>query len=160
LVGDRPAGVAADRAELTLLPPARDLDDAPVDVVVDLAAALLPGVTLLQGGVDGVVQGNTLADAEALVAKPLERLPVRADWQAVMGAVLIREDRERAAGGDGGILLAQRAGCRVAGIHERGQAGVGALLIDTLEAGQRQVDLAAHLDHAGLADLQRYGADG
>ena len=47
---------------------------------------------------------------------------------------------------DRGILLAQRAGGRVARVHEHAEAGLGALLVEPREGRERQVDLAAHLD--------------
>ena len=58
-----------------------------------------------------------------------------------------------------GSFCAQRSGRRVARVHERLLAGGGLLGVDLLEAGQRQVDLAAHLDLAGLGDAQRDRTD-
>ena len=60
------------------------------------------------------------------------------------------------------VELAQRAGRAVARVGEEGQAGVGALVVDLLEGGARQVDLAAHLDQRRrvVGQDQRDAADG
>ena len=78
----------------------------------------------------------------------------------------VRPDAKRPAGGDRRVLLAQRPGGRVAGVHERRQPLRGPLLVHPGETGQRQVHLAAHLDDrrrllaAVQAQAQRDRLDG
>ena len=69
----------------------------------------------------------------------LERDPLR-------GADRVAPHRERALGGELRVELADRAGGRVARVHERREARLGAALVERGEVRQRHVDLAAHLD--------------
>ena len=78
---DRPARVAADHAEAALQLEVVDLHDDAVDLEVERAASLLPGQALGDDLVLGVEQPHVLVHAEAVLAQPLERLPVRAEPQ-------------------------------------------------------------------------------
>ena len=68
--------------------------------------------------------------------------------------------RQRPRGGQRRVELANRAGGRVARVHEGRLAGRGALLVQAGERRQRQVDLAAHLQQRrGVLHAQRNRAD-
>ena len=149
LEGDRPARVAPHRSERLLLVAAVDLDDAAVDVVVELAAQVDEALAGLGHALERLVPARQRVDREALFPQPLEHAPVRLELDALERADAVGEQRERARGRDRGILLAQRAGGRVARVHEHAETGLEALLVEPLEGGERQVDLAAHLDERG-----------
>ena len=156
LPGDRPARVAADDAEAALELEVVDLHDDAVDLEVQAAAALLPGQAL---GDDLVLVGEQLdvgVDPEAVLAQPLQRLPVARELQAVDGADPVGPHRQRALGRELGVELADRAGRGVARVHERREARLGAALVQRREVRQRHVDLAAHLEQRRRAlDAQR-----
>ena len=120
LEGDRPARVAVDRPQRSLLGVARDLDHTAVDVVVDVLAPCLPCPAGLERRLHRVVQLDPLAGAEALLAEPGQRLPVRLQRKAAVRADLVGEYRQRPRGRDRRILLAQGARRGVARVHERG----------------------------------------
>ena len=68
----------------------------------------------------------------------------------------VAPDRERPFGGERRVELADRAGGRVARVGEGRLARLGAALVQRLEGGDRQVDLAAHLDQRRrVLDAQR-----
>ena len=79
-----------------------------------------------------------------------------AEVEAAGGADAVAPDRERPLGGELRVELADRAGGGVARVGEGGLAGRGAALVQGFEVGDRQVDLAAHLDQLrGVVDPQR-----
>ena len=76
--------------------------------------------------------------------------------EAAGGADPVAPDRERPFGGERRVELADRAGGRVARVGEGRLAGLGAALVERLEVGDRQVDLAAHFDQLRrVVDPQR-----
>src|SRR4029450_5706498 len=87
-----------------------------------------------------------LVDLEALLPEPLDRLEVTLVIEAFGSADAIAPDRQRARTGDLRIQLAGRAGSRVARVGKGRQALCHTLLVQPGEVGERQVDLAAHLD--------------
>ena len=99
---------------------------------------------------------HVAVDAEAVLAQPLERLPVRAEPQPFGHADPVAPHRERAVGGELGVELADRARRGVARVHERREARLGPPLVERLEVRQRHVDLAAHLEpRRGVLDAER-----
>ena len=64
-------------------------------------------------------------------------------------AELVHPERQVALRRDRCVLLAQAAGRGVARVDEQPGAGRLGLLVHPLEAGDRQVHLAAHLEHLG-----------
>ncbi len=167
LEGDRPAGVVGDLAQVALQRDVVDLHDHAVDVVVDLAAALDPGGALGHHLLDRLVTSRRGVHAKALLAQPVERLPVACDLEPFAVAELVAPDVERPRGGDSRIELTDGAGGGVARVGEGRLAGGRARLVQAREAGQRQVDLAAHLDHGRHrlvtikpAQTQGHGVDG
>ena len=83
----------------------------------------------------------------------LERLGVAAErGPALHRPQLVGEEAQVAAGGDLGVLLAQRPGARVAGVGEQAQPGLALALVELLEGGQGHVDLAPHLQQPGQLD--------
>ncbi len=149
LVGDRPARVAADHTQPCLLRERGDLHHRPVDVVVELGPAGLPRAAGRDHIVHVGVGRDLVGHAQAVRAHPLERLDVGFELEPVVIADGVDPHPQGPPRRDRRILLAQRAGSRVAGIHEGGQAGRRPLLVDPREALQRQVHLTAHLDHRG-----------
>ena len=96
----------------------------------------------------------------ALTRKPWSRSHSSASqWEPILealgGAEAVAPHRERPLGGELRVELADRAGGRVARVHERRQPGLGAALVEGGEVGQRHVDLAAHLEQRrGVLDPQ------
>ena len=146
LPGDRPARLAADDAQLAPERPLVDLDHDAVDLVVELVAALLPPAAALDHRLDALVVVGVGVDLEATLAQPLDLLAVGGEVEALGRADPVAPDRERPFGGEVGVELADRAGGRVARVGEGRFARLGAPFVQRLEVGDRQVDLAAHLD--------------
>ena len=109
LPGDRPARVAPDHAEPPLQLVVVDLDHHAVDLEVERAAALLPGQALRDRLVLGVELLDVAVDAEAVLAQPLERLPVARERDPLGGADAVAPHRERALGRELRVELADRA---------------------------------------------------
>ena len=97
LEGDRPARVPADRPERLLLIAAIDLDDAAVDVVVELRAALDQPLAGRRHALERLVPAGEGVDREAVLAEPGEHTPVRVECDAVERTDGVAEQRERAA---------------------------------------------------------------
>ena len=87
-----------------------------------------------------------------LTGKPRSRSQASASWCECERDAVGRADARSTRATAGArpamrrVELAQRAGRRVARVHERRQALLGALLVEAREGAPRQVDLAAHLD--------------
>ncbi len=162
LEGDRPARVVGDLAEVALQRDLVDLDHDPVDVVVDLGPPFDPGGTGGDHLLDGLVAGRRRVHPKALSGQPGERLPVAVELEALAVAELVAPDVERPRGGHGRVELTDGAGGGVARVGEGRLAGGRAGLVQAFEAGQRQVDLAAHLDDGRhrFAALERPGVAG
>ena len=162
LPGDRPAGIAPDDAQPALELELVDLDDDPVDLELERTPPLLPGATLG----DDLVLGRQLLDVgvdrEAVRAQPLERLPVGVQREPLGNPDRVAPQRQRSVGGELRIELADRAGGRVARVHERRQPRLGPPLVERSEVGQRHVDLTADLDQRRrivIVEPQRDRAD-
>ena len=133
-------------AEPLLLRVVVDLDDDPVDLVVELRPAVLPHATALGDLLHRFETLGERVDREAVTAQPVQRLPVRSELHTVVRADSIRPERQRTVRSDRRILLAQRAGSGIA----RVRCGLLPLsdepLVQLAEAGERHVHLAANLD--------------
>jgi hypothetical protein len=160
LVGARPAGPLVERAETFLLREGVDLDDEPVDLVVELDATLLPVAAGLRHRLDGVVQLGVGVGAEAVLAKPQERVPVPLGREAVSPPQAVDPDGERAVGRDRGVLLAQRPCRSVARVRRRLLPLRDEPAVELVEAGQRQVHLSTSLEdgrrHLALPELHAH----
>ncbi len=159
---DRPAGIAPDHAQPALELELVDLDDDPVDLELERTPALLPGATLG----DDLVLGRQLfdvgVDRETVRAQPLERLPVGVQREPLGNSNRVAPQRQRSVGGELRIELADRAGGRVARVHERRQTRLGPPLVERSEVGQRHVDLTPDLDQRRrivIVEPQRDRAD-
>ena len=87
---------------------------------------------------------------------------MRGERDAVGRPDLVGPERQRSVGGELGVELANRAGGRVAGVHERREARLSPALVELGEIAQRHVHLAAHLDEGrrvGIVEPQRDRAD-
>jgi hypothetical protein len=147
LPGDRPARVAPDRAQPALQLEVVDLHDDAVDLEVQRAAAALPLLALADDRVGVVEDPDVAVDAEPVLAQPVQPLRVLREAQPVDAPQAVRPHRQRAIARELGIELADRARRRVARVHERRQAGLGAPLVEPCEVRQRHVDLTADLEH-------------
>ena len=83
LPGDRPARVAPDRAEPALQLEVRDLHDDAVDLESSRAAAVLPLQALLDDRLLVVEHDDLVVDGEAVLAQPLEHLPLVGELEAL-----------------------------------------------------------------------------
>ena len=95
------------RSEAPLLVERVDLDDEAVDLVVELDPLRLPEAADLGHRFDRLVPLREGVRAEAMLAQPLERLPVRVELDSLGGSEAVHPDRERPGGGDRRVLLAQ-----------------------------------------------------
>ena len=134
------------RAEPALLLEGVDLDHDAVDLVVELDALLLPFLARARDRFDRVVQLRERIRAEAVLPQPLQRVPVPVRRQAVLVSETVNPDRERTARGDRRVLLAKRAGRRVARVRRRLLAFGDQSFVQLVESTEREVDLAAHLE--------------
>ena len=116
---DRPARVAPDDAEAPLQLDVVDLDHDAVDLEVERAAALLPAQALGDDVVLGAELLDVAVDAEAVLAQPLERLPVARERDPLGRADRVAPHRQRPLGGELRVELADRPRRRVARVHER-----------------------------------------
>src|SRR5207237_9023230 len=119
----------------------------PVDLVVELDAALLPlGAGRGDAG-DALEPLGVRVGPEAALAQPLQRLEVRVrEAVAFAYAGSVDPDRQRPFRGDRRILLPERARRSVARIRGRALALFGLTLRERTESRERHVDLAAHLE--------------
>ncbi len=163
LVGHRPPRVPADGAERGLHGEGVHLDDDAVDLVRQLAPAILRLLAGLDDLVEGVVQPRQGVDGKAERGDPGEGLVVASelDARALDLADRVAPERERPLGRLAGVLLAERAGRRVPGVHEHGLAEREALVVHPLERVAGHVDLAPHLEERrrGAREPQRELAD-
>src|SRR3954451_15827151 len=84
--------------------------------------------------------------AEAVLAQPLQRLPVTGRREALAVTETVDPDRERPRGGDRRVLLAQRSRRSVAWVRSRLLALRDQALVELVEAAEREIHLAAHLE--------------
>jgi hypothetical protein len=143
---DRPPRIATDHAQAPLQRELVDLDHDAVDLELERAPALFPGLALSHHLVLGKELLDVGMDREAVGPEPLQRLPVRRQGQTLGDPDLVAPQRQGTVRGQLGIELADCARGRVAGVHERREAGFGAPLVQGREVWQRHVDLAAHLE--------------
>src|SRR5690606_25526523 len=159
-----PAGLAANEAEALPIARVVELQDDTIDVVVEAFALLAPPGNALVDVVDVGVEARFGVDVEPHSPEPLERLVVAGGTGAFAPAELVDEHRERAAGGDRGVLLADGARGGVAGIRVEGERLTAFLLalevlfadglVHALEAALAHVDLAANFEAFGEIALQ------
>ena len=110
--------LAADHAEAPLELVVIDLHDHAVDLEVQRAAALLPGQALGHDVLLAAQQLNIGIDAEAVLAKPGEHLPMGGELDPLGRPDPVGPHRQRPCGGQRRIELADRARGGVAGVHE------------------------------------------
>src|SRR6185436_6986688 len=131
------------------------LDDDPVDLVIELCPAPLPLGAGLRDLLDRLEPLGIRIRPEAPLPQPLERLEVRVGRDALAVARAVDPDRERPRRRDPGVELAERAGSGIPRIRRRGLAGRDLLFVETTEAREREVDLAANLHQRGRLAFQR-----
>ena len=133
-------------AEPALLVERVDLDHDAVDLVVELGAALLP--LDARGGdvVDRLESLDERIRPQAALAQPREHLRLRLELDALAVPGAVDPDRERTVGRDRGVLLAQAPRRGVARVRRELLRRSGEALVQLLEAAEREIDLAAHLD--------------
>src|SRR5690348_1997611 len=113
----RPAGPRVQRAEDRLLLERVDLDHDPIDLVIEVGAPALPLAATLGHLLDRLEPLCERIRPEAVLAQPLELLPVGAKLQALGCTEPVYPDRERPRGGDRRVLLAKRTRRRVARVR-------------------------------------------
>ena len=145
LVRDRPARRARDEAEPLLPVETVDFVDDAVDVVVEIGAGLLDFAVESDELLDRMADLGERIGLEAAAGEPFDHAALAVGRQLAHLAPGISEETERARGGDGGVLLAQRAGGRIARVGKDGVAGRLLPLVELEEIGLGHIDLAAHL---------------
>src|SRR6185437_10712168 len=146
LEGARPPGTIVQCTEPALLVEGVDLDHDPVDLVVELDAALLPFPAGCGNGLDRVVMLRVGVRPEAVLAQPLQCLPVTGRGKALALTEPVDPDRERPRSCDRRVLLAQRSGRSVARVRSRLLALRDQPLVELVEAAEREVHLASNLE--------------
>ena len=149
LEGDGPPRRARGGAEPALHRDLVDLDDDPVDLVLDVVAVLPrvrdEGVDLLDRVDDPEVGGDRHAPRpERGVGLALPR-----QVEPLALADAVDEHAELTTRGDARVLLPQRSGRRVARVGVGRLARLDQLRVELTERLDREVDLAAHLDEVG-----------
>ena len=164
LVGGGPAGHSGGVPQAALKGVVVELEDDAVDLVDEVVAVggvaldvgLALGASPHHGVVGGYRQPPSGQQLIPLVLAGREPLPrCRGDRTDPVG-----DHRQGPGSGNGGVLLAQRAGSRVARVgkdlQEGGAVGLplqvegSALLVEGLELLGGEVDLAAHLEQGGV----------
>ena len=154
----------AQRGNLAVEPRARrssavvDLDDDPVDVVLQGVALLRPFLPIAGdlaecGAAPGVGIGLESQGGQRPQGLPLafRLLPVEEE--------IIEEGVQAAGGHFPGVEQAERAGRGVTGIGEERLAGFFPFAVDEAERGEGQEDLAPDFDLAAAGDGQREALD-
>ena len=150
---DRPARRARDEAEPFLPVDAVDLVDHAVDVVVEMRAPGLDLAMKTQQFLHRVAKPGQRIGREAAPLEPFDHAGLGIGRHRGHLAPGIGEETQRTRGGDAGVLLAQRAGRRIARIGEDRVAG------RLLPFVQREKRLLGHIDLAAhLADLRHVAA--
>ena len=123
------------------------IDDA-VGVELELVALLGPVVAERDDRVDALARAPVRLDRQAPRSHRAEHLGVTSACSGVAANHLVRERRQARFDDQRRIEIPHRPGGDVARVREERLAFVLALLVDALERGARQVDLAADLDGA------------
>ncbi len=129
LPGDRPARFPPDNAEFAPQGALVDLDDNPVDLVVEPLAPLLPPAAAIDDRLDPVVGLDLVLDREPPFAQPLDLVRMSRVIDAAAGADAVAPHRERSRGGDSRVELANGPCGGVARISEGGSPSAIALLV-------------------------------
>ena len=144
----RPARPLVQRAEPPLLVERVDLDHDPVDLVVELGAPRLPRDARARRPPRSISSRSRMrVRAEAALAQPLERLPLRPR----LGAFARRRCRRpRSTSGRSaviaGFICRSEPAAALRGFGAGFLPGRELRLVEAREAGEREVDLAAHLE--------------
>ena len=161
---DRPARRAVQRAQPLAQRELVDLHHRAVDLVAQAVAPLAQRLVVGLRRLDPAARHLAPVDPEAQLAQALEQLPVRLHPELALAlADAVREQLERARGGDLRVELAQGAGGRVAGVREQLETLRRALRVHGGEGGARHQHLPAHLEQRGhgvAAQPQRQRAHG
>ena len=160
---DRPARAARDEAEPVLPVEPVHLVDHAVDVIGQTRALLADLAVIIQQIIDVGAQRHQRIDDEACSVQPLHHAELGIFRHVAHLAPGIGEEFQRPRRGDGDILLAQRAGGRVARVGEHGLARFLLLPVQLEEILTQHIDLAAHFaDRRDMTALQsmRHVMDG
>ena len=124
---------------------------------------LLPAGAVRGHLVERVERCDLRVDRQAELRQELQRLVMAGELGPADDLPgLVGPERQLATGGDGGVLLAQRPGGRVAGVDEEALAGLLLTAVQLLERRDRHVHLTADLQHLRRAGGQapRHHGDG
>ena len=163
LVGDRPARLSRDAAEFVTAGEVVEFEDDAVDLESELGTLPCHRLEVGDATLDALNRLDEFRHRQTEVAQRLQDPGVRLGHRpALHHAEAVGEEGQRAAGGDGGVELAQRARRTVARIHRRLLAPDSGLAHPATETGERQIHLTAHLQHRGriAPELARHGVDG
>ena len=149
LVRNRPPRGAAGGAQAALHRDLVDLDDDPVDLVLDGVPLLAHPLDVRDDVRDVVEHLSVPAGGQAPGSEPVVGLRLAGDLDAAPGAQAVHHQPQGTAGRDPRVLLAQRPRGRVAGVGERRAAGLDEPGVQVGERRDREVHLTAHLDQVG-----------
>ena len=137
LVGDRPPGRPARRAQPALEADVVDLDHDAVDLVLDVVAVLAVVLDELLHRLETLDDLGPVAGRQAPGRQGGVGLRLCPGLEARACPDAVADHAQRTGGGDLGVLLAQRAGGGVAGVGEHRLAGVDHRLVEPLEGLHR-----------------------
>ena len=143
---DRPPWRLRGRAQPILQRERVDLDDDPVDVVLDVVAVLTPVRDVVVDAVEVVDHLVAAADRQSHLLQGGVGGGLARRVEPVAGTDPVQRQGQRSGRGDPRVLLPQRAGRRVARVGERLLALGNQRGIDALEGGVGQEYLTTHLE--------------
>ena len=158
LEGDRPARRTRREPEQLALGELVDLGDGTVDLVRQVVAMLLPVRGEGVHRVEIVDHADLRVHREAEPGEELERLVVAGERRAADHlAELVAPEAQLATAVTAGFFCRRLPAPALRGLAKRGCPAARVPLVERLEAGDRHVHLAAHLEHLGRAARQPLG---
>ena len=163
LEGNGPTWCPGGEPQSILQPEVVDLDDHPVDLVVEVVARRSHPVDMVDDVLEVGEALHPLVHREAEGGQPGQGVAMRAQLgPAHHLAQLVGPEREVPGGGHRSVLLPQRTGCRVAGVHVLLLASCHLGEVQRSEGRESHVDLTADLHNrrGALGQAGGHVADG
>ena len=153
-MGDRPARRLGDEAEPLLPVEPVDLVDHAINIEGQVRARGFDGPIMRNQRIQAIDARQHVRHRQAPAGNCLHDAELRVGGQRAMCAPAMGEETQRPAGGDGGVLLAQRTGGGIARIGELARlfriVGLGEqALVERHEVALGHVDFTTYLEQVG-----------